>query len=79
MPFLGLSLISEFHTALGQFMNYRVAIEEQHPERTLYLAVPLDTYKGFFTLSFTQTVVQRYQLKLIVYNVEEEVIVRWQE
>ena len=77
--FAGLSPISEFHTALGQFLNYRVALEELHPERVLYLAVPFDTYQAFFTLPFPQAVVQRYQLRLIVYNVEEEVIVKWQE
>jgi hypothetical protein len=77
--FVSLSPISEFHTALGQFLNYQVALEEQQPERTLYLAVPLDTYRAFFILPFTQAVVQRYRLKLIVYNVVEEVIVRWHE
>ncbi len=27
------SALSEFHTALGQFLNYRVAVECQEPER----------------------------------------------
>ncbi len=59
-------------------MNYRLALEEQDPGRALYLAVPLDTYRAFFTLPFAQVAVQRYQLKLIVYDVEQEVIVTWQ-
>lgn len=37
--FLGASSISEFHSALGQFINYRLAFEEKEPERTLYLVV----------------------------------------
>jgi hypothetical protein len=77
--FVAQSVISEFHTALGQYMDYRVALEEQQPERDLYLAVPWDTYKTFFALPFTQTVVQRYRLKVVVYNVAQEVIVKWQE
>lgn len=77
--FTAQSLLSDFHMALGQFLDYRVALEEQQPERLLYMAVPLDTYKAFFTLPFTQAVIQRYQLKLIVYDVEREVIVKWQE
>lgn len=76
--FVGASIISEFHNALGQFMNYRLALDEQDPERTLYLAVPLDTYEVFFMLEFGQAVIQRFQLKLIVYDVEQEVIVKWQ-
>lgn len=76
--FVGTSIISEFHTALGQFMNYRLALEEQDSTRTLYLAVPIDTYKEFFTLHFGQVAIQRYRLKLIVYDVDKEVIVKWQ-
>ena len=34
--FLGASSISEFHTALGQFFNYRLALEEKEPDRELY-------------------------------------------
>ncbi len=39
--FLNTSAISDFHTALGQFLNYRAAIRAEEPERKLYLAVPL--------------------------------------
>lgn len=37
--FIGTSTISEFHSAIGQFINYRYALELQEPERVLYLAV----------------------------------------
>lgn len=76
--FIAASVVAEFHKALGQFLNYRVALEDQDPDRILYLAVPLDTYKAFFTLEFSQIVIQRFQLRLIVYDVEKEVIVKWQ-
>ena len=75
--FLGASSISEFHTALGQFFNYRLALEEKDPERTLYLAVPLNTYDEFFTLQFIQKAVNRAALKLLIYNEQEEVISQW--
>lgn len=74
--FLGGSAISEFHTALGQFMNYRLALMEE-PDRILYLAVPSDTYKSFFKLHFIQLVIQQYQIKLMVYDYLNEVIVKW--
>jgi hypothetical protein len=41
------SAISGFHTALGQFINYRGALRRRQPERVLYLAVPLTTYIMF--------------------------------
>jgi XisH protein len=39
--FVSASKISEFHMALGQFINYRTALRVEEPNRTLYLAVPL--------------------------------------
>ena len=77
--FAGSSNISEFHTALGQFLNYQQALEEQDPDRDLYLAVPMGTYNSFFTLQFVQKSIHRHRLKLIVYNPKQEVIVKWQK
>ena len=34
------STISQFHMALGQFINYRAALRQEEPNRALYLAVP---------------------------------------
>ena len=76
--FVGPSNISEFHTALGQFLDYDQALEEQEPDRVLYLAVPVDVYDTFFILQFIQTVIRRHQLRLVIYEPEQEVIVRWQ-
>ena len=76
--FIGTSTISEFHTALGQFINYRYALEVQEPDRVLYLAVPLNAYNDFFTKSFIQSVIQRSQVNLLVYDVEVEEILKWQ-
>lgn len=75
--FLGPSLLSDFHTALGQFLNYRLALDAQDQQRMLYLAIPLDTYTTFFTLPFAQAAVQRHAIHLIVYNPETEVLVQW--
>ncbi len=75
--FASASKISEFHTAVGQFINYRIALRAEEPNRTLFLAVPLSTYNNFFTLPFTQTVISENQLQLVVYNVENEAIARW--
>jgi hypothetical protein len=75
--FVGASTVSDFHTALGQFLNYRIMLEANGSERLLYLAVPLETFETFFQTRFAQIVLQRHQLKLIVYDQLSEVIVRW--
>lgn len=77
--FISPSNISEFHTALGQFLNYRVALEQQQPERFLYLAVPQGAYKIFFNLPFVETVIERFQLSLLVYDPKNEVILQWKK
>jgi hypothetical protein len=76
--FAGGSTISEFHTALGQFLNYRVAIEvSSEPERILYLAVPTDTYQMFLRFEPAKTVIERYGIRLIIYNPTREAIDQW--
>jgi hypothetical protein len=75
--FLGLSAIQEFHLALGQFLNYRLALGKLEPERVLYLAVPEDVYIEFFTDAFIQQAVEIYQLNLIVFNPVQETIALW--
>jgi XisH protein len=71
------SSISEFHTAVGQYLNYRRALRAQEPNRILYLAVPSQTYDEFFRLRFIQEGVEEYQIYLLIYNVEARSIVRW--
>ncbi|MEG5014526.1 MULTISPECIES: XisH family protein [unclassified Microcoleus] len=76
--FAGGSTISEFHTALGQFLNYRIAIEvSSEPERILYLAVPTDTYQMFLRFEPAKTVIERYEIRLIIYNPTREAIDQW--
>ena len=75
--FMGRSNISEFHTAIGQFMNYHAALAKIEPERTLYLAIPFDTYRDFFQKEFIRGMVEKLQIKLIVYHPVKEVIVEW--
>jgi len=75
--FLAASAISEFHIAIGQFINYRIALEQEEANRKLYLAVPLEIYKRFFKYPFIQTVIRRNQIPLIIYNIDKEAIEQW--
>jgi XisH protein len=63
--------------ALGQFLSYRIALLEREPNRILYMAVPLETYQTFFQLDFTQKAIEAYQILLIVYDPNNEVLVKW--
>lgn len=76
--FLSPSTMSEFHLAIGQFINYRYGLEDYEPERILYLAVPVMTYEDFFTTKFINSVIQRSQIKLLIFDPIQEEIVQWQ-
>jgi XisH protein len=75
--FISPSNISDFHTALGQFLNYRDALAIAEPERQLFLAVRLPVYETFFQKRFISASVNRYQINLLIYDVVQEVIVQW--
>jgi hypothetical protein len=77
--FIGVSATTEFSTALGQFLKYQLALEEREPDRVLYLAIPIDVDRGFFSLELPRRLIEKYRVNLIVYEPEEEEIVRWQK
>ena len=52
-------------------------LEEKEADRVLYLAVPIETYQDFFQLSFVQRTLDRYQIKLIIYDPKREEIRLW--
>lgn len=75
--FLSVSQITDFYHALGQFNVYILALEENHSDRILFLAVPLGAYKTFFKKEIALRAVKRYDLNIIVYNRDTEEIVLW--
>ena len=75
--FAGESPITDYHAALGQFLNYRLALELNNIDRSLYLAIPTLIYEAFFQREFLKISVERYQIKLIVYEPVNEVIEKW--
>ncbi|AOY83579.1 MULTISPECIES: element excision factor XisH family protein [Moorena] len=75
--FIGVSTLHDFYQALGQFSFYKYALEKKMPERTLFLAVPDDTYEDFFKEDFITELLARYQVKMLVYRIDEATIERW--
>ena len=77
--FLAPSVMSEFHTAVGQYIDYRTVLEAEEPERRLYLAISNDVYHSFFQRPFAQRVVTNNRIALLVYHIQQEAIIRWIE
>ena len=71
------STISAFHEAVGQYGNYALALEDEEPERVLYLAVPKMVYDTFFQEPFIQKVIARKDVKIVVYQTDNSNILSW--
>lgn len=71
------SNLADLENALGQYILYRDIIEELEPDRALYLAVREEVFETIFQESLGQMLIRKNQLKLIIFNKAEEVIVKW--
>ena len=75
--FVGPSAINEFHRAVGQFNDYYVVLEDQEPERVLFLAIPNDVWNRFFQKPIIQKSLKRIDAKIVVYNPVTNEIISW--
>lgn len=71
------SVTYEFHTAVGQFGHYILALEQQDPSLPLYLAVPQPVYEEHFYKPFYQTSISRNNIKILIFDPETKTIVKW--
>ncbi|MEO1390111.1 MAG: element excision factor XisH family protein [Cyanobacteria bacterium J06634_6] len=51
----------------------------EEPERVLYLAAPIDTYRLFLRFQPASTIIERYDVRLIIYEPDKEEINQWIE
>jgi hypothetical protein len=75
--FVGRSPIQDIKLALGQYDLYQGFLEVLAPERKLYLAINSKIYDTLFKQKAIQLIVQRYELPLLVVDVEKEEITKW--
>jgi hypothetical protein len=75
--FLSHSRIYDFHLALGQFKTYFRLLKKAEPERTLFLAIPIDAYTDFFNTPFGKEAIEEENLKIIVYNPKLKTVELW--
>jgi hypothetical protein len=75
--FLGPSPLHELELSLGQFILYRTFLEEVEPDRIMYLAVPNTVQETVFQQPYGQLIRERLNVKLLIYEPDEERIVTW--
>lgn len=62
------SFAHAFHGILGQYLNYRLALDMVEPARKMLLAVPEDIYLSEFSRQGIRNSIHFYDVRLIVYN-----------
>ena len=75
--FTGRSELDDLEKALGQYVLYFDVLVELEPERTLYLALPTWAYESLFEEPLGQLLLKNQRLRLIVFDPEQETIIRW--
>lgn len=73
------STIYEFHSIVGQYLNYQIALEIVEPDRILYIAIPEFGYQKLLKEGLTRIVLERFKIKLIIFNIENQIITRWEQ
>lgn len=75
--FVGTSEIRDLENALGQFVLYQNALSLTEPDRILYLAIREAVYLDLFEEEIGKMLLERNVVKLLSFNPEQEVIIRW--
>lgn len=77
--FIGVSEITDFYHALGQYQVYLKVIEQKEPERILFLAVPNDIFESLFMDDLPKMVIESYHVHILSVDIHSKMIVRWKK
>jgi hypothetical protein len=75
--FLNQSPVRDLQEAVGQYEVYRAVLNETEPERPLYLAIPRRVADGLLSERFGQLIVNRLQLRLLVFDETPARALQW--
>ncbi|MEZ4660274.1 MAG: element excision factor XisH family protein [Caldilineaceae bacterium] len=64
---------------IGQYQMYQDALILNQLDYTLYLGIGRDAYKDYFLQSGAEYAIQRYRIKLLVVDTNQEEISQWIE
>ena len=75
--FVSPSEVEDLETAVGQFILYNDIMSRTEPERVLYLAVRTAVFTSVFEEPIGQILLENQRVKLVVFDPQAEVIVKW--
>ncbi|MBI5669987.1 MAG: fatty-acid synthase [Chloroflexi bacterium] len=71
------SPVDYLYSVIGQYILYLAIIEQSSHPMSLYLAVPVEAYEGVLGEELGQLVIDKVQIRLIVFDPRMEEIIKW--
>jgi hypothetical protein len=71
------SEMSDLEKAIGQYIVYHDVLAQVEPNRELYLAVSEEVATGLFEEPLGELLLKNNRVRLLVFNSNAEVIVKW--
>jgi hypothetical protein len=71
------SQVDDLANSVGQYLMYRVALENKNIQISLYMAVSTTTFRGILSEEIGQLMIERFQISLIIFDPDSEVITEW--
>lgn len=75
--FVGLSPITDFYKALGQYQIYLLALKAKFPAYTLYLAMPEESYQLLQSDDLLADFLHTLALKYLIFEPKTKQIKQW--
>jgi hypothetical protein len=75
--FKGQSQVTDLEEAIGQYLLYKILLNQVDPDRDLYLAISETTYNDIFREPIGQLAIVEIPLKLLIINIEHQEIIQW--
>ncbi|MBD2083398.1 XisH family protein [Coleofasciculus sp. FACHB-542] len=75
--FRGNSAIADLEQAIGQYVLYRLLLEQVDPDRELYLAIADTTFDGIFSEPIGELVRSELPMKLLIVNIAVQEVKQW--
>jgi hypothetical protein len=75
--FISPSPIQDLENALGEYILYFDILTRLEPERTLHLAIRNETYSELFEEPIGRILLENQRLRLLVFDPDREVLLRW--
>ncbi|MBD1943087.1 XisH family protein [Coleofasciculus sp. FACHB-64] len=75
--FRGNSAIADLEQAIGQYVLYRLLLEQVDPDRELYLAIADTTFDEIFSEPIGELVRRELPIKLLIVDVAAQEVKQW--